>query len=367
MLACSLLVPFADYEVPVPVDACSDDACIAPPANDASTCDANANLKADSVHCGACDHSCLGRACVGGVCEPETVFVVSAALYAAGLSLDKDFVYLAGGSSMAGAQGAIVRVAKTSLLSATTVASVGAPVFRVVDTGSELFWTQGALGDAGPPNRGIGRVVLPGVGSFVAPWVGNQSSPYALAFDETSIFWSNFLGDGDVWQAARAGAPGEHRIAAAQGAAGVAVDASHVFWTTALPVGNVMRASKDGANAVPLAMNQSFPFAIFVDDESVYWTNFTAGGSVMRVSKSGGAPIEIARDQERPNSVWVDGASVYWSNAGPTGSALGSVSRAPKDGGRPILLAVGTAPSDLAVDGVHAYWASGGSVFRVPK
>jgi hypothetical protein len=127
-----------------------------------------------------------------------------------------------------------------------------------------------------------------------------------------------------------------------------------------------MRAGKDGSAAAPIATQQNVPFAIFVDDESIYWTTFVPSGSVVRLPKAGGAPIELATGQDHPNAVVATDAYVYWTNAGAS-AASGSVSRVAKTGGATLVLGALTAPSDLAVDATDVYWASQGSVFRVPK
>jgi hypothetical protein len=357
LVACSLFFPFEDYEQARPPDACVDGAC-APDASPA--CDAN--LQIDAEHCGACGHSCLGRMCIAGLCEPE---ILATDAYAAGIALDGDSIFVGGGVGDAGG-GGVVRVPKIGP-GTQRVATASAAVFRVVSSGAELYWTQGGIVDAGSQERGIGRVSKAATGSFVAPFVADQDRPYALAHDDTHVFWTNFLGSGDVWRAAKQGAPSQARIALPASVAGVAVDATHVYFTTCLSTGAVMRANKDGSNVVVVAPNQPFPLAIFVDDTNVYWTNYTASGSVMRVAKSGGTPAPLATGQNLPNVVAADETNVYWSNGGPPGMLVGSVNRAPRDGGKQLVLAVLTAPADLAIDASHVYWASAGVLFRVPK
>jgi hypothetical protein len=195
--------------------------------------------------------------------------------------------------------------------------------------------------------------------------VSGQRAPFALALDDASVFWTNLLGD--VWRAPRSGAPGALAIAPSQAAGSIAVDADYVYWTTSVPSGSVIRAKKDGSSPTAIAPNQDTPSGIFVDDTDVYWTTY-GDGSVMRMPKGSGSPVEIAKGQDHPNVVIADATYVYWTNAGPLSStAVGSVSRALKNGSGALLLAVRTAPTDLAIDDTYVYWTSQGSAYRVPK
>jgi hypothetical protein len=63
-----------------------------------------------------------------------------------------------------------------------------------------------------------------------------------------------------------------------------------------------------------IARSQMKPWGVAVDDVYVYWTNEGAG-TVSRAPKAGGPPVIIARDQAEPRRILVDPSNVIWHNA----------------------------------------------------
>ena len=377
LFACSLLIPFGDYDKG---DKAAPDAGLeggdagdpdAADAQDADTCDADFQMT--SEHCGVCGHSCLSRKCTAGVCEAEPVFVADSFVPLA-VAIDPLYLYVGGAISNGPFHGAVARILKSNPGVGQALAATGAQVVRMVAGETDLFWTQGIGSDAGPADRGIGRIAKVPVdaGLVAVPYVGDQPSPYTIALDDVGVYWSNYLIGGNVWSASRRSPPNAREIVPAsvpdENIASVAVDGTDIYWTTFLSVGRILSAKKDGTSRRTVAMNQNFPAAIAVDDQYVYWTNYSSDGSVMRVEKAGGIPQEIAKGQRRASVLVADGGYVYWVNEAPDGSAFGgSVNRAPKSGGKTLILALGMAPTDLAVDDRHVYWPSNTIVFRVPK
>jgi hypothetical protein len=317
----------------------------------------------------------MGSLCLAGLCAPQTVFTYTSLIYVASLALDTDYVY--GGGALvgtdAGTPGIVARLAKRAAfgLGGAAIAVTQTIVVRVALAGPEIVWTQGAFGDAGIAARGVGHApkVPPSDAGFVPLYVGNQVSPFSIAADDSTLYWSNYGSSSagyDLWSVSRADPSTARPIIGPEGIAGVAVDSTAIYYSTALPIGDISRANKDGTNEQPLAKSQSTPFLLALDDAFVYWTEFVSGGSVSRVQKDGGAVLQLATGQDNPTLIAVDDNFVYWTTYTP-GASQGTLNRAPKGGGKQLTLAVGLAATDIAVDDAYVYVATLGTVIRVPK
>ena len=81
---------------------------------------------------------------------------------------------------------------------------------------------------------------------------------------------------------------------------------------------SVLRVASDGTRMVLGALvnfSKFVPSNIAFDDRYVYWSDPAPVGTITRVPKSGGAPRIIARDAY-PLAVAVDENAVYWSDQG---------------------------------------------------
>jgi hypothetical protein len=150
------------------------------------------------------------------------------------------------------------------------------------------------------------------------------------------------------------------QVGAGVGATGVAIDATHVYWTNrgtnGLLDGTVARALKNGTGAEVLASSLDSPFIITLDATHAYWTS-RATGSVSRVPKTGGSPQLLAtgKGDESINGwgIVVTAGTVFWRD--------GELFRR--------VPAAGGAASDVATDqpiarfltlfGSNLYWGSG--------
>jgi hypothetical protein len=111
---------------------------------------------------------------------------------------------------------------------------------------------------------------------------------------------------------------------------------------------------------------------VTLDSTFAYWTT-GAAGSVAKVplGGDGGAPIVIAPSEATPTDIAVDGLYAYWLAQGVTTGA-GAVVKAPLASGAPIPLATGqVAPRGLFLTNNDVYWISGakgqGAIKHLPK
>ncbi len=99
---------------------------------------------------------------------------------------------------------------------------------------------------------------------------------------------------------------------------------------------------------------------IALDDRYIYWTDL-ADGTVTRLPKDGGVPLVIATDQARPCGLVLNGDHLYWATYHHYRPEKGTIVRMPKEGGDVQLIASGQAfPQCIAVSGREVYWGNHG-------
>jgi hypothetical protein len=154
-----------------------------------------------------------------------------------------------------------------------------------------------------------------------------------------------------------------------QGGGGIVVDANNVYWTamqvsngfTGGLFGEVMQCSKCGCkNPIVLVNETSYiPQGIAVDSTYVYWGSTD---EIMRVPIGGGARTTFASTQA-VGGIVSDANDLYWSNG------KDAVMKAPREGGRPTVVANATASAYVAaVDATNVYWTdmSSGTISKAP-
>jgi hypothetical protein len=390
--ACSLLLPYDEYdrgfhtvepsdgggdERKGPSDALESDAgpeadadagptCVMPPA---PQCDAD--IATDLANCGACGHQCrkANGACTVGVCDPEVAYAVPF-VSPVGVAADDNYFYGVGGIFLGTAEGGVARAKKDGNGSDVLALYTKDPRRLALSTdGKDVYWTQaGAI--AHSPNN-----PLPDGSSNVADtFVSGQSNPTSIAIDDTHVFWTNPPpdGDGDVWRASlKTPSDAQAIVTHADGmnAYGVAVDAQYVYWTSNTQGGSVWRADKNAALAAPVAIaiakGQSYPSDVFVDGEAIYWTNSSVSdGAIMKLAKGAAAPVVLASKRVEPGGVHARDPYVYWYENGATNK---DIMRVAKCGGSPVRLVVGQKVTDLTVEDLNVYWATGDAVVRVAR
>jgi hypothetical protein len=143
---------------------------------------------------------------------------------------------------------------------------------------------------------------------------GANISPYDIAFDGTSLYWSNRGAVSGILRVAATGnGQAPQLFAAASSPVGITTSPTHVYWTD---TGSVMARPKNQSTAsVTLATRQDNPGGIAVADTDVYFANLglspTFAGNVAHVSTAGGPVTKIASGRS-PTVIIADARCVYW-------------------------------------------------------
>jgi hypothetical protein len=190
----------------------------------------------DLANCGGCGATCSGL-CVGGVCDTT---------------------------------------AKEVIATTTPFQTV-----MMVADGTSVFWIEGGAN--------IMQVDRTGASAPIALATGQQGASY-LAFDSTSVYWTNTSGGG-VFMATK-GTPGATFVANATGPWFVAVNSGYVYYDSDNR-GTLYRVPK-GMSGTPqtvwTAPNQGFgpqPLASLAVDDSYLWGSADGSGGLFRASLDG--------------------------------------------------------------------------------
>jgi hypothetical protein len=170
----------------------------------------------------------------------------------------------------------------------TTLASGQSTVLGLGVDGEWLYWANGAFGN---PNSTVMRVRING---SAAPEVfaANQTRPTAIAFDDTHVYWTAWVGNGAdaIRRCPKSGCVGDPQtvvsglqLSGGSNATCITVDETHLYWTSQA-TSSVHRIPKGGGTPVLLATGQPAANCIQQDATAVYWTNFS-GSTVMRLAK----------------------------------------------------------------------------------
>jgi hypothetical protein len=149
-------------------------------------------LATDSMHCGACGHSCGGARCVAGQCQPYTLAELPGGVTSvAGDATHLYYAYDGGGGNYA-----IGRIAKDgSAPHADVVTGIADYPYALNVTATELYWVK--YNEAAPAAAGDGavyRASKTGASAIVAgmPWLSNLKTVNQLAVVDANAFFPTY-------------------------------------------------------------------------------------------------------------------------------------------------------------------------------
>jgi hypothetical protein len=354
------------------------------------------DISSDPKNCGACGVSCGGGGCSGGKCQPVQLGANQG--NPGQLAIDLDYVYWSNYGAGT-AYGSIYRAHKDSQAPAlvaggSDTSQNGAWGIATDDVTSKVFWTtftstshvgsalkvgstalavasvngrlRGAVLDgsylywANYEQSAIMRVDITSP-SAVAETVATGASvsrPNTIAFDASSLFWSNegaagpptstgaptsLSNSGSVVALSKASIGGPLAVTTLVSSLdkprGLAVDDTNVYFTivgTAPNSGAVARVLKGIASQAPTLISSGLgmPRELALctgagcgSDPYLYISTF-ATGTVLRVAKTapaGTLPATLATAQKGPLGIAADAKYVFWTAYGTNGQADGAI------------------------------------------
>jgi hypothetical protein len=348
-LATMCTVHFGDVVACAPGQSCEDASA---EAGAGTSCDAD--LDSAGEQCGACGHSCLGGACVGGQCQP--VVLVSGQVYPYGIAIDDARVYWVAKGWDGG--GAGVFAASKDGGDLRQLADADNPAFLSSDE-LALYWANEGDGSA---NGSIGRVNKDG--TILGPLTFARLWPRGITVDPNFIYFTNESDAGGVLRLNKAG--GNLEVVAAlphdggYGAGDIVLDdaSAHAYWVTEGNgvVGAVPLPPGTGPATV-VASNQATPDGLATDGTKLFWTNI-GGTAVEEMPTADAAALTTVIDGlSQPNGIALDPDFIY-----VTTFQSGRLYRIPRDGGSASYVSAGDGPIRIAVDEVSVYWTASGCV-----
>ncbi len=332
----------------VPVSPSPLDSAPLPP-KDASSCTQEGG---ERENCGACGHSCLGGACISGLCQPFAL--VTGQNTPDAILLDATSVYWV---NKVPDTGKVLKVAKTGGPPMTIAAMQNNPSSLALD-GTFVYWTNFVN------NGNVAKAPVSASG-FVIVLASNQNQPRSIVVDGATgtAYWTNF-GNGTLSQVNLANNASKAIFFGQSGPSGLANDADNLYWTNAND-GTVRRGTRQ-QNVSTVGSGKGIPLRLVVDTTSAFWTTAT-GVSVLTAPLPSGATVTLASGLiANAWGIALSGPDVYFTANGPNGAVL----KVPRAGGAVTTVASQQAgPNSVAIDEKAVYWTNSldGTVMKLAK
>jgi hypothetical protein len=244
--------------------------------------------------------------------------------------------------------GEVRRVSTTGFGASVIVAAGQKPTGPIVANTSNVYWTNELQGTL---------AYVPVAGGPVQNLFPPQGEPYALALNQTEVYWSSLGGEtaGIFLLQLSGGSP--FRTVDVFNAPDLAVDDNNLYWIDRSSTPNVYR--QPFASGVPELLGTGDPVDLALFNGDLYWAD--GDGSIFRAAAGSTTSEYLVRTNEVKGLV-VDASGAYWfDGADLVHLAPGSSTSMP--------LAAAQDGAAIALDAELVYWTSPGdrSVKAVAK
>jgi hypothetical protein len=265
------------------------------------------DLGSDPSHCRACGHSCQGGTCSDRVCSSLELFATPSDLGLVAIDSRRAFV---------ASEDAIRAVSHDGGKPEVFVPEPGT-VHDLTTDGEYLFWIGSNSGW-----EVHAKALSGGPVATLAQADDEAHGPIPVG-DE--IVWSDGADGGRILSLPRLGG-GEPRVLVTgqRSVHGIAAHAGNLYWTVHPslgadgglgPDGVVKTAPLGGAVSPTVLQSGGDPYAIAADATGTYWTD-RAGGRIFRLRPGETQPSVIAKDQSEPDRIALDEHHAYWTSGG---------------------------------------------------
>lgn len=320
----------------------------------AATCVGGAEARqTDPEHCGACGHSCRGRACAAGTCEREVVAELDSLRGSSCITRAGDRVYVADGAN--------VRSFRVS----------GPPepllLARVVPDGNEcvrLLFVEGALYLARWSD--ILRVDIDG--RATTPIVSAPELITSMEARDGYLYYTTRKGLRRVAQDGRGGA--EILEDRGEGTDGLSIGSSDLYFVSISPADTIRRRSIAGS-APSTVYTERAPDILHTTRVSPDGLLVLAGTNVYRAAASPGGALSLVAASLGigiGRQLAIQDGLAYVSISGITGQLDGTIARVdPRTGAELLLAKGGFTYMDFGLDETHVYFGDFDRVTRRPR
>jgi hypothetical protein len=228
-------------------------------------------------------------------------------------------------------------------------ADAGLMPMKLAQDDAYLYFSEANTG-------GVYRIAK--AGGVPLPYWEGITFPYAVAVDDTTVYWGDVYG---VWRCPKAGCPGgtETRIApSVDNIDAIAIDSTNVYWTdnAASQVRSAPLTQDTPGTVLWAGTTDNGPLEIATDGQRVFFTSDDGLLHVVQVDGGAVTPPSVGSANDAGSiGVAVQGQLVFWTSGGSDGTVLerpaetNSVDAAVVAGGQEL-------PGAVTSDGVSLFW-----------